>query len=34
LKDGKNISWQPEAEIQLEIHDTYEERGDERINTE
>jgi hypothetical protein len=25
---------QPEVEIQLEIHDTYEERGDERINIE
>jgi hypothetical protein len=25
---------QPEVEIQLEIHDTYEERGDEWINIE
>jgi hypothetical protein len=25
---------QPEAEIQLEIHDTYKERGDEWINIE
>jgi hypothetical protein len=25
---------QPEAEIQLEIHDTYKARGNERINTE